>query len=328
MEKSQEKNYPPESAGRLMIKDVPCLSDAATVADAEKLLFQKIQNFNTINYLYILSQAEKLKGVISVKELFRSPRSTPIKKLLPPETISVHPHTDQERVALLALKNQLKAVPVVDQKNKFLGIITHDTLLNILNSEASEDIFHLGGVTHQSDHDDIFHLSLLTSLWHRLPWLILGLLGGMLAAGVVHLFETVLAQNLILAAFIPLIVYMADAVGTQMEAFIIRDLAFTPKLNFLKYLFRQALIVMLIGIAISALLYLGSLIIYRQNSLSWVLALALILAISSSLVTGLLIPYLFSKLKLDPANASGPIATIIQDILSVLVYFTIASLLL
>jgi len=128
-----------------------------------------------------------------------------------------------------------------------------------------------------------------------------------------------------LAAFIPLIVYMADAVGTQMEAFIIRDLALHPRIKFNKYLIKQVLIVATIGLLLSTVLFITSIILYQSMGIALTLSLALFLAIISSVVTGLLIPYLFEKTRLDPANASGPIATIVQDILSVTIYFLIAS---
>jgi len=181
---------------------------------------------------------------------------------------------------------------------------------------------------HAGRYDNVLNIPIFRSIKHRLPWLILGLVGGMLGAGIVNQFEGLLSRYLILASFIPLIVYMADAVGTQMEAFIIRDLAVNPKLKFFAYFWRQASIVVLIGILASALLFLGAEMIFHNFVISLVLGIALFLAILTSLVTGLIVPYLFGKLRLDPANASGPIATIIQDILSVLVYFSVATWLL
>lgn len=180
----------------------------------------------------------------------------------------------------------------------------------------------------QTIKDDVLHQTIWQSFRHRIPWLTAGLFGGLLAAVVIDNFEKVISQNLILAAFIPLIVYMADAVGTQMESFVIRDLALNPKIIFSRYFFKHFLVTACIGFCISLVLFLASLIIYDNYQISLVLAISLFLAILTSLVTGLLIPYFFGKFRFDPADASGPIATIIQDILSVLVYFSIASFLL
>jgi magnesium transporter len=321
-------SYPPESAGRLMVSNVPTVHPDTTVDDIEHLLREKSPTFATVNYIYILGEQKQLTGVVSIKELYRAPKTTLAKDLLQEKLVTVRVHTDQERVAFLALEHTIKAVPVVDKEGAFLGVVPSDTILRVLHEEVTEDIAHFSGVLHPGTYDDIFQLPLTASLKHRLPWLIVGLFGGMLAAGIVGRFEELLSRNLILAAFIPLIVYMADAVGTQMEAFIIRDLAMNPKLKFMKYLAKQALIVLLIGLIVSAVLYGASLALYHDADISTVLATALFLATGTSLVTGLVVPYVFGRLNLDPANASGPIATVIQDVLSVLVYFAIASLVL
>lgn len=325
---TQNVKYRPESAGRLMISNVPTVHEDMNVAQIEKLLIEKAKDFETINYIYILDGAGKLTGVISIKEVFHSPKTAIAKSLSPKKLITAHAHTDQERAAHLALKNNLKEIPVVTKDNTFLGVVPNDTVLEILYQEGIENMLRLSGVTQMPPYDNIFKLPLIVSLKHRVPWLIVGLLGGILAAGIVSQFEATLSKNLILAAFIPLVVYMADAVGTQMEAFIIRDLAVDPALSFAKYLGRQASIVLIMGIGISGLLYAASLMLYRNPEVSFVLGMALFFAILTSLVTGLIIPFIFSKIRLDPANASGPIATIIQDVTSVLVYFLVAALIL
>lgn len=320
--------YPSESAGRLLIKNVPVIDEHSTIDHIRRMLAKDSKNFETINYIYAVDKNQKLKGIVSVRDIFSADKDLPIKRLFPKKIISVRAHTDQEKVALLALQHNLKSVPVVDKDDCFLGVISSDRILKIIDTESVENTLKMGGVIQHGSFDNIFNLPLLTSLKHRLPWLILGLVGGFLAAGIVNQFEDVISKNLILAAFIPLIVYMADAVGTQMEAFIIRDLAIDPKLSFAKYFSRQTFIVLLIAVLVSFLLYGASLLLYKDAAVSIVLSVALFCAILTSLMTGLVVPYLFGKLNLDPANASGPIATIIQDILSVLVYFVIASMIL
>lgn len=311
-----------------MTDKVPTVSDRATVGDVEVLLVKEAANFETINYVYLLDTGKKLRGVISLKELFRSSKTRLVKELTPEQVISVHVHTSQERAALLALKHSLKALPVVDKENHFLGVLTSDNISKILDSEAVENILRFGGVAHSGTYDNILNISIFTALKHRLPWLIIGLFGGLLTAGLVTSFKEVLSQHIILAAFIPLIVYMADSVSTQMEAFIIRDLATEPNLKFFKYFYRQFGIVIIIGVLTSIGLYGINMIITGDNVVSMILGVALFIAIISSVLTGLIIPYLFGKLSLDPANASGPIGTIIQDFLSVFIYFTVASKLL
>src|SRR3989344_7941419 len=176
--------------------------------------------------------------------------------------------------------------------------------------------------------DDVQKISIARSVRRRLPWLVVGLTGGLAAAGIISSFEETLSQNLFLAAFIPLIVYMSDAVGTQMESFAIRDFALHKHLKFRKYFFRQFLVVLIIGVILSLVLYAYTLITKQDTIIAAILAMSLFLAILSSIITGLLIPFLFNKTRLDPANASGPVATIVQDLLSVTIYFVIAHFLL
>lgn len=324
----KKTTYPAETTGRLMASNVPVVPSTATVGDVKRLLFKKTKAFETINYIYVVDAAHKLKGVLSIKELFHAAKQIPVKSLMSTNIISVRAYTDQERAALLALKHNIKSVPVVDKENTFLGAVPSDTILQILNTEAVEDILLLGGVFHKGKIDNIFNLPLIASLKHRLPWLIAGLLGGIITAGIVSSFEQILSQKLILVAFIPLVMYMAGASGTQMLAFIIRDLAMNPPFRLAPYFLRHALVVLCIGIIISTLLFGISFLLYNTVTISFVLGIALFLAIVSSLLTGLLVPYAFNKLKLDPANASGPIITIVQDIISIVVYLSIASLIL
>ena len=176
--------------------------------------------------------------------------------------------------------------------------------------------------------DNIFHLSLKVAIRHRLPWLGLGLFGGILASGIVGNFEEIISKNLVLAAFIPLIVYMSDAVGTQMESFAIRDFALHKNLNFFKYFLRQFSVISVIGVVLSMLLFLFVIAFHTDLKLAFVISVSMFFSIISSVITGLLFPRYFNRHRLDPANASGPIATITQDILSIIIYFTIASVLL
>lgn len=176
--------------------------------------------------------------------------------------------------------------------------------------------------------DDAIHITIWKALKHRLPWLIIGLFGGVFSASIIEGFEKIIQENIVLAAFIPLIVYMADAVGTQMESFIIRDTALHPRMHFGKYLIKQLIIISIIGIILSLGLFLFALNQYESIQIATTLGLSLLFAIVSSVITGLLIPHLFEKLNIDPANVSGPLATIIQDLMSISIYFIIASKLL
>ena len=319
--------YPPKTAGRLMTIKIPKIKNNITISDIEKFLVKETKNLETINYIYIIDSNEKLKGVVSIKEIFRSPKNTPVKNIMSRDVIMVKSYTDQEKAALLALKYNLKALPVVDKNGKLLGVVPSDQILRILNQESIENILRFGGVVTNQKSDDIFKLSIFQSLKHRIPWLIIGLFGSLVIAKIISGFEETMANNIILASFIPLVVYLASAVSTQMTAFVIRDFALNQKNNFNKYFFRQSSIVLLIGIILSFIFFIFSLLLYNQTKISLVISISLFITILSSVLTGLIIPFLFGKMKLDPANASGPMATIAQDTLSIVIYFSFASLL-
>lgn len=313
-----------------MTTAVPVARPHETLKQVHERMLRNSKEYVTINYVYVLDAGGKLTGAISVKELF----SLPLERLVgdvcvKKSLVYVHPESHQRHAAYMALRHNLKAIPVVDKNHVFLGEIANDVILTILHKEMHEDTLKRAGIGHAGGiHANVLKLSLVDSLRHRIPWLVIGLFGGLLVARIVTLFQTTLAQHIVLASFIPLIVYMSDAVRTQMEAYIIRDLALDKSLPFVRYLLRHLVVLAALAFLLSALLFVSFGLIYGDWSVAFVLGAALCAAIFSSLVTGLIIPYAFERFGMDPADASGPVATIIQDILSVVIYFGIATLLL
>lgn len=319
--------YPPESAGRRMIRNVPVFGPEDRILDVKKNLFERANEFETLNYIYVIDGEGKLVGVLSIKEIFQKPEQTALKDLMVKEIIKVRPHTDQERVAILALKHNLKAIPVVDKEDRFLGVVTSDVILEILHSEHIEDILRTAGI-----HSPVAETLRGTPLFLarvRIPWLVLGLFGGIFAAEIVEFFETPLKTHFILAAFIPLIVYIADAVGTQTETLFIRNLVLNTQFGVKKYLFRDIKVGFLMALALGTLL--SFLSIFWFNSpyyIGLILGVSLFLTILMAIFIGIFIPFLLQKLKKDPAIGSGPFGTIIRDLTSLIIYFTVASIML
>jgi len=312
-----------------MIREVPTITRSFTIGDTSRFLFEHIKKFKTIDYIYVLDENKKLIGVFSIKDLYRMSPEIKVEKICcRTPLVSVLPTSEQEEAAALALQHGLKAVPVVDENGVFLGVITHDMITAIANRELREDILQLAGI-HKGhvEFDNTLDISLFDSIKHRLPWLLMGLGGGLFAAYIIRYFETTLEKNIILAAFIPLVVYIADATRTQLEALVIRDFALFRKLDFSVYFLKQVYAVFAITLILSAVLGGISYFLYGEYLISIILSSALIGATFSSLISGLFVPFIFRKFKIDPANASGPIGTIIQDIVSVVIYFTIASIL-
>lgn len=318
----------PESAGRKMIENVPLVLPQETISDVRQMLFEKIKEFETINYIYVIKQDRKLVGVFSIKEIFQESKETKVRDIMEKKIIKVRPHIDQERVALLALRHNLKAIPVVDKENKFLGVVPSDVILEILHTEDIEDILHFAGVfKHDTSAVKILQAPVRTLTRIRLPWLILGLFGGVLAARIVTFFETSLKDHFILAAFIPLILYMSHAVGVQSQILFIRNLAlaeFSQK----NYFFKELKISVLIAFSLAVLLFFISLLFSDQLYISFILSLSLFLAIMGAILSAILIPWTLQKLKKDPALGSGPFCAIASDITSLVIYFLTTFLLL
>lgn len=326
---SRKKNrYPPESAGRKMIRNVPTALPEEKILDIRKRLFEKSQEFETLNYIYIINQEEKLVGVISLKEIFQKPEETKIKDLMIRNIVSVRPHTDQEKVAILALRHNLKSIPVKDRDNKFLGIVASDVILDILHSENIEDILRFSGVSkYDISPDKILQAPASVLARLRLPWLVLGLFGGILAAKIITLFEAPLKDHFVLAAFIPLVLYIAHAVGVQSQTLFIRNLAlaeFSQK----NYFFKEIKSSVLIAFSLAILLFFISLLFSGQPHVSFILSLSLFLAIIAAIMVAILLPWALQKLKRDPALGSGPFGAIVSDVTSLMIYFLITSLLL
>ncbi len=315
-----------ETAGKIMTKNVPVVGIEENIARVEKVLIEKSGFFDSINYVYVVNERGKLAGVISVKEIFRQKNEVKIKDIMITDLIVVRAGTDQERVVYKALEHNIKAVPVVDKFGYFLGVVPSDDILRVLYRETQEDFFQMAGIINpRGNLDSVMSIPAYKSFLRRFPWIFIGLFGGVFMARIIGVFEEEISRNVILAFFIPLVVYVASAVSNQMSTFIIRDLAIN-NINFLKYFLKNFFVAILMALASSFSFFIINLIIYSNNEMGLIISVAIFFTILSALFTGLLVPFALSKLKTDPANASGPFGTIIQDILSVLIYFSIISL--
>lgn len=321
------KRFPSESAGRKMIEQVPLCYLGSTILDVRKMLFKEIKDLETINYIYVVGKNKRLVGVFSIKEIFRCSERTPIKEITEKVIIKVRPYADQEKVAILALKNNLKSIPVVDKNNKFLGVVPSDIILDILHSENIEDFLKMAGI--KSPLQKILKGSALYLFKIRIPWLVLGLLGGIVGAIIIVFFEGPLKENFILAGFIPLILYMSGAVGNQTEILLIRNMVIDGKIDIWKYFFRELRTSFFIALILASLLFLISSIFFSAPYyISIILSSSLFIGIFVSVLVGVFMPYILKSFGKDPAIGSGPFSAIIRDILSLIIYFIIATSLL
>lgn len=323
---TKNKHYKPESAGRLMIGDVRAVTPETPIVDVHKWLRKHAENLGTLNYVYITDGQNRLEGVLSLKTLFTADSTTLVSEVMESDVISVGEDDDQESVAKLALEHQLKAVPVVDKKRHLLGVIPSHHILNVLQQEQEEDALRAAGLPVEALGEE--QQRPLIQAWHRLPWLLLGMLGGILAAVMIGFFEDALAEEVLLAAFIPIVVYLADAAGVQVQTIYIRLLARKNDIKTIRYLYREVLTSLIIAAVLSASTLAIVSLWFDAGDLALIVALAVAATVVFASMIAVVLPWMFQKMRFDPAVASGPMATIISDVASILIFLSIAQYLL
>jgi len=311
---------------RVMTKNVPVFPLSTTVGEVTRVLSdEKTDNFDSINYIYVADDKNRLRGVVSVKEILQSPEQSKVSQIMKTELVTVREHSPQEKAALLAIKNNIKAIPVVDKDNVFLGIIPSDVIMSILHRENVEDMLYSSGIsTPESYLTNINTSTIKDQLRIRLPWLIIGLVGGIFAASIITSYDDLIQEFVLLAAFLPAVVYIGDAVGAQTQMIVIRSFAQDKPISFTQYLVKELRISSVLGVVLGGISGVISQLFWKSTSLSAVVAISFALTsiVASSIAVTL--PFLFNKFNVDPAIGSGPIATVVRDMLSIIVYFTVA----
>jgi magnesium transporter len=312
-----------ETAAAHLSKVVTAMPDT-TVADLLSRL--AAEGEANADIIYLVSARGKLMGQILVQRLLTAPASAALSTLMSPPIAPLPLDTDQERVGLHAVKHHASSVPIVDHDGHFVGVVAASALLRILHHEHVEDLHRLAGIareTSQARHS--FDAPSMQRARTRLPWLLVGLLGSSLATWVMSAFERTLEARLAVVFFVPGIVYLADAIGTQTEAIAVRFLSLSHTTPFRRVLGGEVRTGLLIG-AVLGTLALGA-VAWAFNDARLGVAVALSIFCAGGLATtvGLLFPWALARAGLDPAFGSGPLATIVQDVLTLLVYFLIVS---
>ena len=320
--------YPEDSAGILMYTDVFTLHEDTKAREAIYAL-QDQEDAEMVFYLYTLDDDARLTGVISLRDLVTTPGDTMLKDIMSKNIQAVRPETDQEEVARIVSQYNFLAVPVVDSEEHLLGIVTVDSIVDVIREEATEDFLQLAGAGKDRE-------ILLKSSWEnarvRLPWLFASWIGGILAAFIIGIFDSLLENVIALAAFIPVIIGMGGNVGTQSSTIIVRGLA-TGRVSFensMKVLLKEMRVGLILGLLYGLLL--GIFAIFQFIDTSPLLGLVVGLSISISMILaatiGSLVPLVLNRFEIDPAIATGPFVTTAIDIIGVTFYFLIAKSLL
>jgi magnesium transporter len=322
-------NLKSQSAESYMVDGVLTALKSDSVGFIQKELIEKVANFDTISYIYVVSKSNKLIGVLSIQELFAAKKTSPIEDIMTKDVKTIRRSTLKEKVVIVALRHNLKSVPVVDKKGTFVGIVPSDEILSILSNSHLEDALLSAGISSTDDPiKDIKEPSVIHHLKKRFPWLVLGLSGSFITTFIVGSFDSMLEKQILLATFIPAIVYMSDAVGNQTQTIFIKAMAMSSKIDFVFYMFRETKIALVLGMILSTIVFLISALLWKSPIISFIFGFSLLMAVIGASIMAIILPIILKKFKIDPAVASGPMASVMRDIYSLSIYLSFARLLL
>lgn len=321
-------SYEQETAGSIMTKEYLFLYEGNTSEEVIERIRTYAEEVETIYYLYVVDRNHHLVGVLSLRDLLVAPKDTPVKEIMNSLVLSVPVDMDQEEVADLMGDYDLIAMPVVSHDERLVGIITVDDIMDVMELESDEDFSDFAGVSYSSEERE--EMTPLEAAKQRSPWIILLLFLSLFTGGLISRFEETLAAVVSLAAFIPLIMDSSGNVGTQSLAVAIRNMESDEDDSFHLWetIKNEAEIGGIMGVFSGIAIFLLIGFLYQDFVLAFVVGISILLAIIVSAVVGTLIPVLIKKLNFDPAVASGPFITTINDMTGLMIYLGVATLLL
>ena len=319
--------YDEDSAGGLMAKELISVNENWSVLKCLREIRNQAKDITRVHSIYVLNKKEELIGRLSLKDLIMSPSKKKIKQIYIPKVDYVNVNDSGEDVVKLMTKYDLEAIPVVNDNRKLLGRITIDDIVDFIKDEAEEDYLLAAGVSNDVEADDsIFELSKA-----RLPWLILGLFGGLGSVFILESFEEIIASESLRALFFytPLIAAMAGNVGVQSSAIVVQGLANDLiKGSVFRRLFKEVSLTILNGIILSLFIFIFGLVINQPIEMSLTISASMICVIVVAALIGTAVPIILNKLDIDPAIATGPFITTGNDVIGILLFFYLAKIIL
>jgi magnesium transporter len=314
--------YEEDTAGGIMAKELVKVNENWTVATCLKEISKQAEEVDEIYYIYVVDDTEKLKGVLSLKKLIITNTNTKISNIYNADVKMVNTGVRQEEIAEIMDKYDLVAIPVVDEIGRLKGRITFDDVIDFIREEAEKDYQMVSGLTGDVEPSD----KVYTLLRARLPWLLIGLFGGILGSLVLGSHETQLSQATELAFFIPLIAATAGNVGVQSSAIVVQSIASGVKEfdSIGKRLFKELMVAMATASIFAVLIFTYNYFSSGNMNLTFTVSISLFIVIIFASIFGTVIPLLLNRLKIDPALATGPFITTSNDILGLSIYLLIA----
>ena len=320
-------NYEEDTAGGLMAKELISVSENWSVLKCLREIRKQAKDITRVHSIYVLNSKKVLIGRLSLKDLITSPSKSKIQEIYIPKVDYVYVNDSADEVAKLMSKYDLEAIPVVNNKIELLGRITIDDIVDFIKDEAEEDYRLAAGIFNDVEADDsIFELTKA-----RLPWLILGLFGGLGSVFILESFESIMATKELRALFFytPLIAAMAGNVGVQSSAIVVQGLANDViKGSLISRLLKEIGLTMINGLILSLILVVFGLIINQPFDMSIAISSSMILVIIVAALIGTSVPIILDKFGIDPAIATGPFITTGNDVIGILLFFYIAKIIL
>ncbi len=318
--------YDEDSAGGLMAKEMVKVNENWSVTGCMTEMRAQAENVTRVHSIYVVDDKNKLKGRLSLKDLLTAPSKANISDVYIPKVDYVNVHTPAEEVARIMQKYDLEAIPVVDEMNRLVGRITIDDIVDFIKDEAEKDYQMAAGISEDVEADD--------SIWKltraRLPWLILALFGGFISVTVLGTFSDAMEDHAALFFFVPLIAAMAGNVGVQSSAIVLQGLANKSlKGSLFKRLLKEITLSLFNGVVLAIILGIGGTFLLGFDMIfGLTIGISLISVILIASLIGTFVPIALDKMGIDPAMATGPFITTSNDICGILIYFTIAKLML
>ena len=320
-------NYDEDSAGGLMAKELISVYENWSVEKCLREIRKQAKNITRVHSIYVTNRKNELIGRLSLKDLITSPSKSKISDIYIPKVDFVYVNDPGEEVAKVMSKYDLEAIPVVDDEKKLLGRITIDDIVDFIKEEAEEDYLLAAGISNDIEADDsIFELTKA-----RLPWLILGLFGGLGSVFILESYEGIMSRPSLRALFFytPLIAAMAGNVGVQSSAIVVQGLANDViKGSIISRLFKEVSLTLLNGIILSIIVILFGLAINQPMDMSLTISASMICVIIVAALIGTSVPIILDRFGIDPAIATGPFITTGNDIIGIILFFYIAKVIL
>ena len=316
--------YGEDTAGRIMTPEYISLKENLTVSQTLERIRNIANASEVVYYLYITDKSRRLTGIVSLRDLVIAAPDTTLAEIMTRDVVFVHTDTDREEVARTIQRYDLVALPIVDSEERLVGVVTVDDVIDVIEQEATEDIYALGGV--QSDGDNYFQTNLLTVARRRVVWLFVLLLTNTVTGAIIRSQEALLQQVVILAAFIPLLTGTGGNVGAQSSTVVIRGLN-TEEIKNMgagKVIFREATAGILLGSILGSVATVWAYLLQGNLAVAMSVGISLVAIALLASVAGSALPFMFRSIGLDPALMSAPFITTAVDVLGVLIYFYIA----